>query len=256
MKQTAERDVGAEGRAQNKKTGLMRGHEWLQRLFLHERLLFTPSISFFVSISLSLAFSLAVWRASAASLASSQEVKLNCRASLPNDERLWHPGMLWAWTKSSEREKMLAFQLNTFFLLHFFSLAFFGVGFSIIGASDFFFPFFLWALAPQPWSKSSSWETGGWMEVVRRRRAKGWAEKWVFMWECVCMCELLGCRDAAWTWVCSCFYCHQCFHSPHSQVHVWTQWFKSVFTTKIKKPSVFPQISLPHDPIYNDNSWL
>lgn len=36
----------------------------------------------------------AAWRASGASLASSQEVKLNCRARLPNDERLWHPGML------------------------------------------------------------------------------------------------------------------------------------------------------------------
>lgn len=142
-----------------KRQGPMRGHEWLQRLFLHERLLFTPSPSFFVSISLSLSFLLAVWRVSGALLASSQEVKLNCRARLPNDERLWHPGMLWAWTKSSEREKMLAFQLNTFFLLHFFSFAFFGVGFSIIRANNFFL--ILWALAPQPWSKSSSWETGG-----------------------------------------------------------------------------------------------
>ena len=149
--------------------------------------------------------------------------------------------------RAQSERKCSLFNLTLFFLLHFFSLAFFGVVFSIIGASDFFSFFFLWALAPQPWSKSSSWETGGWMEVVRRRRrAKGWAEKWVFMWGCVCvnvwvcMCELLGCRDAAWTWVCSCFYCHQCFHSPHSQVHVWTQWFKSVFTTEIKKPSVFP----------------
>lgn len=89
------------------------------------------------SPSLFLSFLLAAWRASGALLASSQEVKLNCRARLPNDERLWHPGMLWAWTKSSEQEKMLAFQLNTFFLRHFFSLAFFGVGFPSSGWAFF-----------------------------------------------------------------------------------------------------------------------
>lgn len=136
---------------------------------------FSLSLSFFVSISLSLSFLLAVWRASGASLASSQEVKLNCRAKLPNDERLWHPGMLCAWTKSSEREKMLAFQLNTFFLLHFFSLAFFGVGFSIIRASRFF-SFFFFMSACTTALEQELLVGDGWMEVVRRRRAKGWAE--------------------------------------------------------------------------------
>lgn len=118
-----------------KRVGPMCGHEWLRRLFLHERLLFTHSVSVFVSTPL--AFSLAACRASVASLASSQEVKLNCRARLPNDERLRHPGMLWARTESSEWEKMLAFQLNIFFPAFFFCF-FFGVSFSTIRVSFFF----------------------------------------------------------------------------------------------------------------------
>lgn len=189
--------------------------------FLHERLGFFLvffTLSFFVSIALCLYFLLAVWRASGASFASSQEVKLNCRAKLPNDERLWHPGMFCAWTKSSEQEKMLAFQLNTFFLLHFFSLAFFGVVFFHHQGKQFFSLFFLWALAPPPWSKCSSWETGGWMEVVRRRRAKGWAENWMFTWVCVCVC--VNCGDAVWPWACSFSYCHSNMPPTRSGVSV------------------------------------
>lgn len=53
-----------------------------------------PLVSFFVSTSLSFFRLPAVWRVSGVSLASSQEVKLNCGARLPNDERLWHRGML------------------------------------------------------------------------------------------------------------------------------------------------------------------
>lgn len=83
--------------------------EWLRRLFLHERLLFTHPVSVFVSTPLT--FLLAACRASGASLAFSQEVKLNCRARLPNDERLRHPGC----SEPGPREKMLAFQLSVFF---------------------------------------------------------------------------------------------------------------------------------------------
>lgn len=53
-----------------------------------------PLVSFFVSTSLSFFRLPAVWRASGVSFASSQEVKLNSAARLPNDERLWHRGML------------------------------------------------------------------------------------------------------------------------------------------------------------------
>lgn len=149
-----------------KKTG---GHAWP---WMTPEVVFAWKTAFLLPLSLSLhspvSFSPAVWRASDASLASSQEVKLNCRARLPNDERLWHPGMLWTWTKSSEREKMLAFQLNTFFLLHIFSLFLVSV-FPASGRAILFFLFsfslfFTSALATQPWSKSSSWETGGWMD--------------------------------------------------------------------------------------------
>lgn len=133
---------------------------------MHERLLFTHSVSVFVSTPL--AFSLAACRASGASLASSQEVKLNCRARLPNDERLRHPGMLRARTESSEREKMLAFQLNVFFPAFFFvcvCLLFWCQFLQHEGELLFFFIYLrTQVLAPQPWSESASWETGGWTD--------------------------------------------------------------------------------------------
>lgn len=143
---------------------------------------FSLPLSLSLSLPPSLSCLLAVCRASGASLASSQEVKLKCRAMLPNDERLWHPGMLWAWTKSSEQEKMLAFQLNIFSYISspFLWCRFFQHQGELFYLIIIFFFFFLLAraLALQPWSKSSSWEMGGWMDVVRRRwrTAKGWTE--------------------------------------------------------------------------------
>lgn len=158
----------------------MCGHEWLRRLFLHERQHFTHSVSVFVSTPFTL--SLAACRASGSSLASSQEVKLNCRARLPNDERLRHPGMLWARTESSEREKMLAFQLNVFFPASFF---FFLVSVFPVSGWAFFFYLHIQVLAPQPWSESSSWETGGWMEWGG---GGGLQKNGQRQYDCVCVC--------------------------------------------------------------------
>lgn len=192
---------------------------------------FSLPLSLFLCLHLPLSFLLSVWRASGASLASSQEVKLNCRARLPNDERLWHPGMLWAWTKSSEREKMLAFQLNTFFRLHFFSLAFFGVGFSIIRASNFF-PFFMstcTAALEQELLVGDGWTDGSSEEEEGKRMGKE-------LRVCVCVCELLGCRDPVWTWVCSFSYCCQCPSNPmfeHSDLNLFSdlKWKKKVLSS-------------------------
>lgn len=156
----------------------MCGHEWLRRLFLHERQRFTHSVSVFVSTSFTL--SLAACRASGSSLASSQEVKLNCRARLPNDERLRHPGMLWARTESSEREKMLAFQLNVFFPAFFF----FGVSFSSIRVNVFFF-LSSYTTTCTPALERELLVGDGWMDGVRRRIAKEWPET---IWLCVHMC--------------------------------------------------------------------
>lgn len=94
MKQTEERDGGAEGRALHKKTWAHAMDDSRGCFCMKDCFSLSLSHSFFVSISLSLSFLLAVWRANDALLASSQEVKLNCRARLPNDERLWRPGML------------------------------------------------------------------------------------------------------------------------------------------------------------------
>lgn len=105
-------------------------------------------LTFFVSALLSpLFFMFSVWRASGASLASSQEVDVNGRARLPSDERLWHPGTPWAWTKSSEQERKRSL-LNLmlfFFLPRSFSGAIFRVcPFSITWLSHacFIFSFF------------------------------------------------------------------------------------------------------------------
>lgn len=140
----------------------MCGHEWLRRLFLHERQHFTHSVSVFVSTPFTL--SLAACRASGSSLASSQEVKLNCRARLPNDERLRHPGMLWARTESSEREKMLAFQLNVFFPASFFF--FFWCQFFQYQGERFFFIFIYKYLHPSLGARAP-----------RGRRVDGWSEE-------------------------------------------------------------------------------
>lgn len=160
----------------------MCGHEWLRRLFLHERQRFTHSVSVFVSTPFTL--SLAACRASGSPLASSQEVKLNCRARLPNDERLRHPGMLWARTESSEREKMLAFQLNVFFPAFFFLV-------SVFPASGwaFFFCFFLssYTSTCTPALERELLVGDGWMDGVRRRIAKEWPET-----ICVCVCVSVG----------------------------------------------------------------
>ncbi len=98
----------------------------------------------------------------------------------------------------------------------------------------------------------------GWMDGSSEEEEEGkrmGRELNVYVGVCACMCELLGCRDAVWTWVCSFSYCRQRYHDPQTP-HVWTQWFKSVFRTEIKKSSVFPQILLPHHPIHNNSSWI
>lgn len=72
----------------------------------------------------------------------------------------------------------------------------------------------------------------GWMdEVVKRRRAKGWAENWMFTWVCVCVCVNYG--DAVWPWACSFSCCHSNVPPNRSPVSVWTQWLLKAFK-KIK----------------------
>lgn len=191
---------------------------------------FSLPLSLSLSLPPSLSFSLAVRRASGASLASSQEVKLNCRARLPNDERLWHPGMLWAWTKSSEREKMIAFQLNTFFLLHFFSLFFFFFFrcrfFQHEGEHFFFFFFYMstcTAALEQELLVGDGWMDGSSEEEEDCKRMD---RELVFMWVYVCV-WIVGMQSERW---CAFFsYCRQPYHAhPHFPT-VWTQWNKSVF---------------------------
>lgn len=174
------RDAGAGQRLQ--RAGLLCGMDDSRGCFCMKGLLslcpsMSPSISFFL---------VCVWRTNGALLASSQEVNLNCGAMLPNDERLWHPGMHWAWTKSSEREKMLAFQLNTFFLQHFFSGAFWCWFFHHQGRHFFFFfhEHSLGATAPRGrtldgWKK---WGGGGGQRMG--------SQKSVYVWLKCVMCSL------------------------------------------------------------------
>lgn len=73
-------------------------------------------LTFFVSALLSpLFFMFSVWRASGASLASSQEVDVNGRARLPSDERLASRDTVGLDQKLRAREKTLALKLNAFF---------------------------------------------------------------------------------------------------------------------------------------------
>lgn len=227
------REIEAQGRAPNKKTRAHACPRMTPEVVFAWKMFFrslTHSLSLSLSPSLpSLYFLLAVWRASSALLASSQEVKLNCRAKLPNDERLWHPGMLCAWTKSSEREKMLAFQLNTFFLLHFFSRAFFGVGFSIIRANIFFFPFLsaCTTALEQELLVGDGWMVGSSEEEEGKRMGRELSVG-VRMF----VCKLWGCRDAVWTWVCSLFLNavpsqpqHSLPPPPHQRLNMWLKLF-------------------------------
>lgn len=129
--------------------------------------------------------------------------------------------------RAQSERKMLAFQLNTFFLLHFFSLAFFGVGFSIIRASNFFFFFFyerlhrsLGASAPR------GRRVDGWSSEEEEGKRMG-RELNVYVGVCVCVC--VNCGDAVWPWACSFSYCHSNVPPNRSPVSVWTQWLLKAF---------------------------
>lgn len=116
-----------------KRLGPMRGHGWLQRLFL---LCLHPSLSLFIACCVKSEWCFACLQPGG---------KTELQSQATNDER--HPGMLCAWTKSSKQEKMLCFQQH-FFPATFLTFCFFGVGFSIMRASIFSLFFFM-ALAPQ-----------------------------------------------------------------------------------------------------------
>lgn len=93
---------------------------------------------------------------------------------------------------------MLAFQLNTFFLLHFFSLAFFGVGFSIIRAGNFFLFFMSTCTAAL---EQELLVGDGWMDGSSEEEEEG---KRMGRELRVCLCVCVNCSDAGIQSKCGC----------------------------------------------------
>lgn len=149
-----------------------RGRGWLQRLFLHERLFFTHSSFVFISPSFYFCF----------------ERCLSCLQPRGKTELQSQAAKWWKTLASRDaqrldqelraREKCSLFNITLFSFyvsfLHAFFLSFF---ISVFHRQEKLF----FSQAPQPWSESSSWETGGRMEVLKRRRAQRCGSECLFV---------------------------------------------------------------------------
>lgn len=162
MKQTEDRDGGTEGWAWTKER---RAHVWM-----------TPEVVFAWKTAFhSPCLCLCLYSPHFLACCVQSERCFTClqpggKTELQSQAAKWWKTQASRDALSQDREKKCSLFNLAFSFLHFFVFFFFV---SVFPASGWaFFYLLTQVLAPQPWSESSSWETGGWMDVVRRRIAK------------------------------------------------------------------------------------